>query len=155
MTKPRKRPAPRLTTQPPAYQPLMIDGEYSARLRARVLGLPAAVYVLRRIGNERPEYVGSSLPGEKKDDPETADRRAWKTILRHFHAIRSKQGRRAYSFGRDNWTDREPEAYEVAVLECDPRDVRQLEQLALDTYRPRHKPPGWIPPEQRDDYVPF
>lgn len=164
------RRAPTLTRTAPPFEPLQAGGRYRAELRARVLGLPAAVYVLRKIGQERPEYVGSSLPGQNDSQAESQPRRVWKTILRHFHAPHTrgrskKTGKRAYSFARDNWVAPDPEHYEIAILACDPQNVRELEIQAQDALKPRHLPPDYQPPEERaaqrraetesDDDVPF
>lgn len=160
--------APRLTKTEPRFEPLTeSDGTFRADLRARVLSLRAAVYFLRRRGDTAIEYIGSSLPGQNNSNATSAPRRVWKTILRHFHAPRTRK-RGAYSFGRDNWTSNEPEAFELAVLACEPADVRELEIQAQDRYRPRHLPPDYKSPAERkaeaeaearrldeDDPVPF
>lgn len=159
------RRAPKLTRTKPRYEPLMDEHGTRAELRARALQLPAAVYFLRRIGETVPEYVGSSLPRQNDRNATSADRRVWKTILRHFHAQRTR-GKHAYSFSRDNWTARDPQNFEVAILACHPEQVRELESQAQDRYRPRFLPPDYQSPAERkaarerelaaeDDEVPF
>lgn len=102
------------------FVPLQTSAGYDRALR-RAMHERSGVYVVRRRGKKRPEYVGESHTG-----------RAWKTLLRHFQGIASFRA-------RDEWApcvcaDR----YEVAFLPTRADKALSVEARAIRRYRPAH-----------------
>lgn len=132
----------------PRYQALTDeDGNIRAELREKLRG-KAGVYFLRRKGNRRPSYIGSSVPGEKARAPRPE--RLWKTILRHFqrcsvaeHKDRTVKRARAeqiemYEYGSDNFCRgrRGKPHYELAIIETPADLARKTERRAIKRFRP-------------------
>jgi hypothetical protein len=132
----------------PKYEPLTDDdGDIRADIREKLRGR-AGVYILRKKGNRRPSYVGSSVPGEKAHA--ARPERLWKTILRHFqkcrtleHAPRTvkraaSEGGKPYNYGSDNFCrgKRGRAHYELAIIDTPAALARKTEKRAIKRFRP-------------------
>lgn len=83
----------------PKWQALIVDGQFSQKLRDRIVHASGA-YAIREKKGHKVVYVGESRRGVM-----------WKTLLRHFHAPESFRKTRQ----RGIFTTRSPASYEVAV----------------------------------------
>lgn len=83
----------------PKWQALIVDGQFSQKLRDRIVHASGA-YAIREKKGHKVVYVGESRRGVM-----------WKTLLRHFHAPESFRKTRQ----RGIFTTRSPSSYEVAV----------------------------------------
>lgn len=154
----------------PKYEALTDeDGGIRGELRDKLHGR-AGVYLLRKKGNRRPSYVGSSVPGEKAHA--ARPERMWKTILRHFQRCRvlehspkivkraAREKEKPYNFGSDNFCrgKRGKPHYELAIIDTPAALARKTEQRAIKRFRPLwQKDPdtGRIVSADRDTETPF
>ncbi len=102
-----------------AFEPLLLaPGMYNPDLRAKMHG-KSGVYILRRLGRLRPDYVGESHTN-----------RAWKTMLRHLQGIASFRA-------RGEWAPCGcPAKYEVAWIPARGEKAMAIEARAIRRYRP-------------------
>lgn len=83
----------------------------------------SGVYLIRKIGNKLPQYIGMSAGNKKKPN-------LYKTILRHFQSWEDSQTRVTYP----------KQGYEIRVIKTTPLQAIRLEKNLIIAYQPKDNP---------------
>ena len=83
----------------------------------------SGVYLIRKIGNKLPVYIGMSAGNKKKPN-------LYKTILRHFQSWEDSQTRVTYP----------KQGYEIRVIKTTPLQALRLEKSLIIAYKPKDNP---------------
>jgi len=100
-------------------KPYNADG--STNLTA--LSNTSGVYLIRKIGNKLPVYIGMSAGRKKKPN-------LYKTILRHFQSWDDSQTRVTYP----------KQGYEIRIIKATPLQAYRLERTLIIAYKPKDNP---------------